>query len=100
MLNEERHAPLRTRIGATAAAIVLGLGAAGVAGCGDDDNEGPAEEAGQAIDEGAEDAGDAAEDAANSDEVQEAGDEIDEAADDAGDAAEEGLNEATTDDDK
>jgi hypothetical protein len=98
-MSEETGAPMRTRIAAGAAAVVLGIAGLGAAGCGDDDNEGPAEEAGQAIDEGVTDATDAAEDAANSDEVQEAGDEIDEAADDAGDAAEEGLNEASTDDD-
>ena len=40
----------------------LGLAAGGVlAGCGDDDNEGPVEEAGKAIDEGAKDVGNAAE---------------------------------------
>jgi hypothetical protein len=44
------------------AAAALGLGAVGVAGCGDEDNEGIAEEAGKAIDEGAQEAKDAADD--------------------------------------
>jgi len=44
---------LKTRIGATTAAVMLGMAGVGAAGCGDDDNEGPAEEAGQAIDDAA-----------------------------------------------
>lgn len=46
------------------AVAVASLGLAGggaLAGCGDDDNEGPVEEAGKAIDEGAKDVGNAAE---------------------------------------
>jgi len=94
---------MRTRIGAVAAATVLGIAGIGAAGCGDDD-EGPLEEAGQALDEGAEDAGnaagEAADDVTNSEAGQEAGEEIDEAAQDTEDAVEEGAEEATTDDDK
>jgi len=52
---------LRSRWLAVAVAS-LGLAGGGVlAGCGDDDNEGPVEEAGKAIDEGAKEAGQAAE---------------------------------------
>lgn len=109
--SETGRPALRRRIGTLAAVAALGIGGAGFAGCGDDDNEGPLEEAGKAIDEGASDTGDAVEDAANSDEAEDAGNavdeaaddagsEIDEAADDTGDAVEEGADEATTDDDK
>lgn len=109
--SEKIRGSLRTRVGALAAVAALGIGGVAFAGCGDDDNEGPLEEAGQAIDEGANDAGDAIDDAANSDEAEDAGNaiddaaedagnEIDEAADDTGDAIEEGADEATTDDDK
>ena len=82
--DQTTETPMRARIGAVAAATILGIAGLGAAGCGDDDGEGPVEEAGQAIDEGASDAGS----------------EIDEAAEDTGEAAEEGAEEATTDDDK
>ena len=52
---------LRTRLMALAASGVIAVGGAGVVGCGDDDNEGPVEEAGKAIDEGAKEVGEAAE---------------------------------------
>ena len=45
------------RIAAIAAAGVLGLSGAGLAACGDDDNEGPAEEAGKAVDDAGSEAG-------------------------------------------
>jgi hypothetical protein len=99
-MESQNGTPLRTRIGAIAAAAMIGLAGVGAAGCGDDDNEGPVEEAGKAIDEGAEDVGNAAEDAANSDAAKDAGQELEEAGNDVKDAAEEGVNEATTDDDK
>jgi hypothetical protein len=51
------------RLATATAVVVLALGAGGLAGCGDDDAEGPAEEAGQAVDEAGEDAGEAIEDA-------------------------------------
>ncbi len=63
------------RIGTIGASVAIAIGAAGVAGCGDDDNEGAAEEAGQAIDDASEDVGNAAEDAGE--EVQEAGEDVD-----------------------
>ena len=44
------------RIAAIAAAGVLGLSGAGLAACGDDD-EGPAEEAGKAVDDAGKEAG-------------------------------------------
>jgi hypothetical protein len=60
-----------SRMGALAAALAIAVGGAGfLAGCGDDDNEGAAEEAGQAID----DASNTVEDAAN-DLDQEVGDD-------------------------
>lgn len=98
--SEMSRGSLRARVAAMAAVAALGIGGVAYAGCGDDDSEGPLEEAGQAIDEGASDAGDAIDDAANSDEAEDAGNEIDEAADGTGDAIEEGADEATTDDDK
>jgi hypothetical protein len=55
----------RRKIGTIGATIALVVGGAGfAAGCGDED-EGPAEEAGQAVDEAGEDVGNAAEDAGN-----------------------------------
>lgn len=51
----------RTRLISLVASGVIALGGVGVAGCGDDDNEGPIEEAGKAIDEGAKEVGEAAE---------------------------------------
>lgn len=90
----------RRRIAATAAVAVLGFAGLGAAGCGDDDGEGPIEEAGKAIDEGASDAGNAIEDAANSDEAKEAGQKVEDAANDAGNAVDEGVNDATTEDGK
>jgi hypothetical protein len=51
-----------TRLAVGASAIVLALGAGIAAGCGDDD-EGPAEEAGQAVDEAGEEAGQALDEA-------------------------------------
>lgn len=52
---------LRTRLMALAASGVIAVGGVGAVGCGDDDNEGPIEEAGKAIDEGAKEVGEAAE---------------------------------------
>ena len=46
------------RITAVIAAAAVALGGAGLAGCGDDDNEGPAEEAGKAVDDAGSEAGD------------------------------------------
>jgi hypothetical protein len=63
------------RIGTIGASVAIAIGGAGVAGCGDDDNEGAAEEAGQAIDDASSDVENAAEDAG--DEVQEAGEDVD-----------------------
>jgi len=65
----------RRRIGTVAAAVALAVGGAGIAGCGDDDNEGAAEEAGQAVDDASEDVQDAADDAGQ--ELQEAGEDVD-----------------------
>ena len=45
------------RIAAIAAAGVVALSAGGLAACGDDDSEGPAEEAGKAVDEAGKEAG-------------------------------------------
>ena len=64
------------RIGTAGACLAIAIGGVGFAGCGDDDNEGAAEDAGQAIDDASGDVQDAAEDAGN--EIQEAGDDIDE----------------------
>lgn len=102
-MRSDRHGTkLRARLAALGAATLIGMAGAGVAGCGDDDGEGPLEEAGQAADDAAGDlsdaAGEAAEDITDSDEAQEAAQEAEEAAGDVQDAAEEGLNEATTDD--
>ena len=52
----------RRRVVALLGALTLGLSGA-AAGCGDDDDEGPAEEAGQAVDEAGEEAGDALDEA-------------------------------------
>ena len=49
------------RAAAGVASLALAVGGAGLAGCGDEDNEGAAEEAGKLIDEGAKEAGQAAE---------------------------------------
>lgn len=100
MRTEEVGTSARRRIAATAAVAILGFAGLGAAGCGDDDGEGPIEEAGKAIDEGASDAGNAIDDAANSDEVKEAGQGIEDAANDAGNAIDEGVSDATTDDGK
>ena len=51
------------RVAVVASTLVLALGAGAVTGCGDDDNEGPAEEAGQAIDDAGSEAEQAIEDA-------------------------------------
>jgi len=67
---------IKRRIGAVGASIALAVGGAGVAtGCGDDDNEGAAEEAGQAVDDASQDVQDAADDAGQ--ELQEAGEDVD-----------------------
>jgi hypothetical protein len=59
-----RPAGSHRRVVAALAAFALALGAGGaVAACDDEDNEGPAEEAGQAVDEAGEEAGEAIEDA-------------------------------------
>jgi hypothetical protein len=50
------------RVGTLGACLAIAVGGAGFAGCGDED-EGPAEEAGQALDDAGEDVGNAAEDA-------------------------------------
>ena len=62
---------LRTRLGAILAAGALALTGVAVAGCGDDDNEGPAEEVGGAVDDAGQDAGQ---------ELDEAGQELDQEA--------------------
>jgi hypothetical protein len=46
------------RVTAVIAAGAVALGGAGLIGCGDDDNEGPAEEAGKAVDDAGSEAGD------------------------------------------
>jgi len=53
---------IRSRVAVGLSALVFALGAGGAIGCGDDD-EGPAEEAGQAADDAGEEAGEAIEDA-------------------------------------
>ncbi len=63
----------KRKIAVMATSFALGLGGFGVAGCGDDDNEGVVEEAGNAAEEAGEDAGNAAE---------EAGEDIESEADD------------------
>jgi hypothetical protein len=50
------------RVAAVLAALVVGLSGAFAAGCGDD-NEGPVEEAGKAVDEAGQEAGQALDDA-------------------------------------
>jgi len=45
------------RVTAIAAAGVIGLSGVGFAACGDDDSEGPAEEAGKAVDDAGKEAG-------------------------------------------
>jgi hypothetical protein len=45
------------KLSSVLAAGVIALAGAGFAGCGDDDNEGPAEDAGKAVDEAGRDAG-------------------------------------------
>ena len=61
------------RITAALAAGVVALGGAGLAGCGDDDNEGPGEEAGKAVDDAGSEAGQ---------ELEEAGKEAEQEVDD------------------
>lgn len=46
------------RITAVLAAGAVAISGAGLVGCGDDDNEGPAEEAGKALDDAGSEAGD------------------------------------------
>lgn len=53
----------RQKLTAMACALALGLTGGVAVGCGDDDNEGPAEEAGQAVDEAGQEAGQAVEEA-------------------------------------
>lgn len=69
------------------ACLALAFGGFGVAGCGDDDGEGVAEEAGQELDEAGDDAGAAAEEAG--DDLDEAGDDAENSADDAAEDEEE-----------
>jgi hypothetical protein len=45
------------KLSSVLAAGVIALAGAGFAGCGDDDSEGPAEDAGKAVDEAGRDAG-------------------------------------------
>ena len=61
---------MRQRLTAIVAAGVIGLSGAGIAACGDDDNEGPAEEAGKAVDDAGKEAGK---------EIKKAGNEADQA---------------------
>ncbi len=53
----------KRKFATVAASLALTLGGFGVAGCGDDDDEGAVEEAGQELEEAGEDAGNAAEEA-------------------------------------
>jgi hypothetical protein len=62
------------RIAAIVAAGAIGLSGAGLAACGDDDNEGPAEEAGKAVDDAGNEAGQELEEAGK-DADQEIGDD-------------------------
>lgn len=98
MIDEKRRRTLRTRVGATAAAVVLGMAGIGAAGCGDDE-EGPLEDAGKAIDEGVSDATDAGseaiDDVTDSEAAQDAASTAEEAGNDAADAAEDAVNDAT-----
>ncbi len=74
------------RAGTLAASLAIAIGGAGfMAGCGDDDNEGAAEEAGQAVDDASNTVEDAAEDAGE--EIQETGDDIDQEVGDDDDGA-------------
>ena len=61
-IDPEANGIPRRRLTVGLAALALALGGAGVAGC-DDDDEGPAEEAGQAVDDAGQEAGEAIEDA-------------------------------------
>ena len=63
----------KRKFAAVAISFAIGLGGLGVAGCGDDDNEGVVEDAGQELEEAGEDAGNAAD---------EAGEDIESEADD------------------
>jgi len=69
----------RRGLATLSACLALAFGGFGFAGCGDDDGEGVAEDAGQGLEEAGEDAGAAAEDA---------GDDLDEAAEDEGEDSE------------
>jgi hypothetical protein len=51
------------RVAVVASTLVLALATGAGVGCGDDDNEGPAEEAGQAVDDAGSEAEEAIEDA-------------------------------------
>ena len=51
----------RKRLATVAACLAIGIGGVGFAGCGDDDEEGAAEEAGKVLDEAGEEVGEAAE---------------------------------------
>jgi hypothetical protein len=53
----------RRRAVAVMGALTIGLSGGVAAGCGDDDDEGPVEEAGQAVDEAGEEAGQAIDEA-------------------------------------
>ena len=53
----------RRKLAAMVCALALGATGGVAAGCGDDDDEGPAEEAGQAVDEAGDEAGQAIEEA-------------------------------------
>jgi hypothetical protein len=76
------------RITAALAAGVVALGGAGLAGCGDDDNEGPGEEAGEAVDDAGSEAGD---------ELEEAGKEAEKEVDEAGKEAEQEVDDGKKD---
>ena len=80
----------KSRLATLATCLALGFGGLGVAGCGDDD-EGPAEEAGQALDEAGEDVGEAGEEAGQ--ELEQAGEEAGEALDEAGEGADDPTEE-------
>ena len=57
------HQQWRRRLAVVVCALALGATGGVAAGCGDNDDEGPAEEAGQAIDEAGDEAGQAIDEA-------------------------------------
>lgn len=82
----------KRRFATVAASFTLVLGGFGAAGCGDDDDEGVVEEAGQNIEEAGEDAGAELDEAGE--EVDQAGEDVEGEVDEAGEEAEGEVEEA------